>query len=206
MSELPLGQAELLNRALDARLADVHTSAVGIVVKYDSTNHTADVKLAAKKQVKAWDDSVAYEDPPILPAVPVCAFGTVREYNRVELKEGDSVWLIFAEQSPAEYLDSGSVSEPGDTARHSMSGAMAIPFVRPGQLPATPKAQLGGDIGAQFVALANLVDANFLAIKTVWAAFAASGFIAGDPTLSILGAAMAGLPLPPTACTTTKAL
>jgi hypothetical protein len=205
MSELPLSQAELLNRVLDARLADVHTSAVGVVVSYDSANHTADVQLAAKKQVKAWDDSVAYEDPPILPAVPVCAFGTAREFNRVTLQAGDSVWLIFAEQSPAEYLDSGSVSEPGDTARHSMSGALAIPFVRPGQLPDEPKVQLGGDLGAQFVALASLVDLNFKAIQTAWDAFAAAGFLSGDPTLTVLAAAMQ-LAAAPTACTTTKAL
>lgn len=207
MADPPIHEPELLRRVSDARLAEVHTSEVGIVEKYDSTNHTVDVRIAAKPPVKAWDDSVVYEDPPVLPAVPVCCFGTEREYNKVTLQAGDSVWLVYAETSPAEFLETGSVSEPGDTARHSRSGAMAIPFVRPGKLPASPKVQLGGDVLAQFVALATLVDANFSAIKAAWVAWGAAGAPAGAilPQEIALANVMGALPLPSTACTTTKA-
>lgn len=207
MSELPLSESELLRRVLDARLAEVHTSAVGVVTKYDAINQTADVQLAAKTQVKAWDGSVAYEDPPILPAVPVCCFGTARQFIKPELQAGDSVWLIFSEQSPAEFLDNGSIAEPGDTARHSMSGALAIPFVRPGQLPVSPQVQLGGT-GAQFAALAALVDANFTALKAVFAAWGAAGAPAGATLPSEIGlaAAMSAIVFPPTAALQTKVL
>jgi hypothetical protein len=166
MAELPLELAELIRRALDDRIADVHTSAPGTVVKFDSAAYTVDVQLGNRRQATAWDGSVAFEDPPIIPGIPVACFGTTRAYLKSDLAPGDKVWLIFAESSPAEFLDGQAVAEPADCARHSMSGALAIPFVLPTKLGMTPVV-LGG-AGADFVALSTKVDLALAAIVT-WA-------------------------------------
>lgn len=173
MSEQPLHLAELVRRALDDRLADVHTSAPGTVVSFNATDYTVDVRLGYNRPTKAWDGTVVYEEPPVIPGIPVACFGTERTYLKSDLAPGDKVWLIFSEVSPAEFLDSGSVSNPGDTARHSMSGALAIPFVLPTKLGSTPVV-LGG-AGGDFVALAGAVMSNLSALSAAITAATVGG-------------------------------
>jgi hypothetical protein len=167
-------QDELTRRIIDGRLADVHTSAPGTVVKFYSDDYTVDVKLGAQKPVARYDGGVSYEEHPILPRVPVCSFGTVRTYNRPDLEPGDLVWVLFSETSPAEFLEEGNPSQPGDTARHSLSGGLAIPITIPGKLPATPKTVLGG-VPASPVAIASLVESAIASLQTRVINMAAAG-------------------------------
>jgi hypothetical protein len=160
-------QDELTRRIIDGRLADVHTSAPGTVVKFNATDYTVDVKLGVQRPVARYDGGVTYEDPPVLPNVPIASFGTTRTYSRPDLAPGDIVWVLFAESSPAEFLDSGTASQPGDTARHSLSGGLAIPITLPGKLATSPKVVLSG-AGGDFVALAGKVNARLDALEQ-WA-------------------------------------
>jgi hypothetical protein len=193
MTALSPAQDELTRRILDARLADVHTSAPGTVVSFDATNYTVDVRLGAQRPVARWDGGVAYEEPPILPAVPVATFGSTRAYNRPDLQPGDIVWVLFSETSPAEFLAEGEQSQPGDTARHSLSGGLAIPITLPGKLSASPKVCLGG-AGGDFVALAAKVDARCKAIEDY---ILAHVHVVTDPISGPLTTAVSAPPIEP---------
>lgn len=154
-------------RIIRSALADLNVSAPGTVESFDATNYTVDVKLGVLRPVPNWDGSVGYEEIPILPAVPVATFGSTRTFNRPDLQKGDVVWVIFAGISPAEFLETGDVSQPGDTSRFSLSGGLAIPITLPGKLPASPKCVLGGS-GADFVALATKTNDRIKALED-WA-------------------------------------
>jgi hypothetical protein len=141
--------ANLLDRAMTDRLSDVFTSEVGTVVAWHESGNTADIQLAARRPVPTSNGEITYEQPPVLPSVPVVAFGNSRSYVQVALESGDSVLLIFTGRSPAEFLAGSDDSNPADLARHSLSNAFAIPIVRPGTAAAGPgKLALHADVKA----------------------------------------------------------
>jgi len=157
--------AEVVRRALDARLLDVHTGGPGSVVAYYATDHTADVQIGAARAVPTTDNEVKFETLPVLPRVPVLAIGTARSFIQTTLEPGDSVWLFFAESSAAEFLEGQDATQPGDLARFSLSSCVALPFVRPGQAS-----------GASALALADLVKSKLDAIiQALQAAAAPTG-------------------------------
>jgi len=143
-----LGQ--LIRRALQNQMLDLHTCMVGTVKSYDATQHTADVQLAAKRPILNSDDELVFEDWPLLPDVPVVALGTLRSHLRMPLEVGDAVLIVFAELSTAEMLGGQDLVEPGDTTSKGLSHGFAIPFVRPGSAT-----------GGELVAQATKVDDNF---------------------------------------------
>lgn len=141
--------ANLLDRAMTDRLSDVFTAEVGTVVAWHESGNTADIQLAARRPVPTTDGEIVYEQPPILPSVPVIAFGNSRSYVQISLVKGDSVLLIFTGRSPAEFLAGSDDTQPADLARHSLSNAFAVPIVRPGTAAAGPgKLALHADVKA----------------------------------------------------------
>lgn len=126
-------QGQLLRRAQDARLLEFHTAQVGTVQSYDSSKHTADVKLACRRPILNTDEELTYEDLPVLPDVPVVALGSSRSWVKTPLTSGDTVLVVFAKNNPAEALEGQATTEPTDTTDAGLSGGFAIPFVLPGQ-------------------------------------------------------------------------
>jgi hypothetical protein len=141
--------ANLLDRAMTDRLSDVFTADVGTIVTWHETSNTADIQLAARRPVPTTDGEIVYEQPPILPSVPIVSFGNSRSYVQVSLVKGDSVLLVFCGRSPAEFLAGADDTQPADLARHSLSNAFAVPIVRPGTAAAGPgKLALHADVKA----------------------------------------------------------
>ncbi len=167
MSSFSVNADELSRRVIESRLSEVNVSEPGTVVKFNPDSYTVDVKLGAKRPVPKWDGSVGYEERPVIPAVPIATLGSTRTYNRPDIQVGDFVWVIFATVSPAEFLENGELSEPGDTSRQALSGGIAIPFTLPGRLSASPKTVLGGS-GADYLAKASITDARLDALEN-WA-------------------------------------
>lgn len=145
--------AELIRRAFDARLANVHTSLPGTVVAFYASDNTADIQPGPSRAVLTVDNEVAYEPLPAIAKVPVVAYGTARSFVQVPLQPGDSVLLLFTESSAAEFLDGANSSEPGDLARFGLSSCVAIPFVRPGKALGAAKLALLSDVQALVTAL-----------------------------------------------------
>ncbi len=112
----------------------IHTSLPGIVRAYDVATQTATIQLAVQLQ--------GNNVPPLGPGIPVCWPGGAAGFLHVPLAVGDSVLVVFAEEDPSGWLDTGSVSAPRVLARHGLH-AVAIPGLR---RPATPLAVTGGHV------------------------------------------------------------
>jgi Phage protein Gp138 N-terminal domain len=147
--------AELHRRAQDDRLGDDYKVEVGSVVKYYAGTHEADIKIAPARPLPTVDGEIAYEVPPVLPHVPVIAFGTDRSFFQTPLQPGDRVLLLFCGRSPTEFFAGANTTQPGDLARHGLSGGLAIPFVLPGHASGASRLALLSDLQAILTALAT---------------------------------------------------
>ena len=153
MPNLEPTQAETVRRAQDARLEDDIKVEVGVVVAYYAAAHEADVQLGCQRPCLTTDGEITYERAPILPHIPVICLGTARSFVKLPLAAGDSVLLLFTGRSPAEFLAGQGDSRPTDLARHSLSNAMALPFVRPGQATGGTQLALLSDVQALLTVL-----------------------------------------------------
>lgn len=210
--------AEVIREAITSRLADVHTSLPGRVVKYDSAAGTVDVAPVVRGALPMDDGSAELEDLPVIPNVPIGWPRGGGFFIRFPLVPGDHVWLVFSEASIALWRTTGETSEPGDLRRHDLSYPIALPCVAPDAetLPAGGADELvidgpgtvriGSEAAAKFVAIAELVSARLDAIQSAFDAHdhvvagTAPGFPAtAAPPLSPIG------PLAPVAATKLKA-
>lgn len=132
---------EVLDTVLDARLRSVHTAMVGSIRSYSEAHQTAEVTLAVQLESAGGE----FQELPPLGDVPVAWPGA--------WAAGDSCLLVFCEESFSKWFDTGSVEQPEVLRRHGLH-AVCIPLVaRAGQ-------------AVQFVALANLVNAQLAALKS----------------------------------------
>lgn len=123
--------AEVLQRALESRLADVFTSLPGEVVTYYPETQTADVLPVVRRPLPTEDDGIAFEDLPIVPNVPI-VFPRGSDVSIVwKPKPGDGVLLCVQMLSPANWRRTGEVSDAGDVRLHSLGNAFAIPGAYP---------------------------------------------------------------------------
>lgn len=119
----------LLARAIEDRLADLQTVSL-CVVRGVTVPGTVDCQPLAKRAVRTTEEGTAFEEPPILPAVPLIVPGSDRSclIPSVPLP-GDLVLVFFCRESPSA-LVSGSLTEPEDTSLHSLSHGFALPIAR----------------------------------------------------------------------------
>jgi hypothetical protein len=134
---------EVLDTVLTSRLRSVHTAMVGQIRSYSEAQQTAEVTLAVHLEGASGE----FEELPPIADVPVAWPGA--------WAAGDTCLLVFCEESVAKFLATGSVEQPEVLRRHGLHG-VCIPF------PAR------GGQSAEFVALANLVDARLAAIQTAF--------------------------------------
>lgn len=168
---------EVIAEAIDARLGGVRVAMPGIVQAYNAATQSADVLPAVRGSVLEVDGTLSPEALPVIPDVPVAFPRAGGFFLAFPLAPGDSVLLVFSESDLNEWRRVGSVVDPGDTRRHTLAGAVAIPGLFPATNPIAPApsgAQLGSEGGvritltpsqvqvggaAQAAALASRVDA-----------------------------------------------
>lgn len=176
--------SEVIRDAINARLGEVWTATVGRVQSYDAVKQTVDVLPVIRRPLQAADGQVGHEDLPVIPNVPVLHMRAGGFFVHLPVEKDDTVLLIFTSDSFQMWRESGSVVNPGDLRRHSLSNAIAIPGVFPATQPltdlpnvgmASDEAVLGGGVyrvgdatAADFVALASKVDSALSAIHS-WA-------------------------------------
>lgn len=138
MSSEP-SEAELLRRAIESRLLDLHTSIPAVVESYDSTKQTIDARIVTKRTIRNEDGKTQFEEMPIVRNVRVkfpkgradsgAEDGSLsRFYITWPLHKGDPIDLVCDESYAGHYRDTGIVpSESPFVGRFNLSSCWAIP-------------------------------------------------------------------------------
>ena len=195
MSEQRLGKvtlAEVIRRAVEARLAELRVSLPGTIDAFDPKTQLASVRPDLKDLRYDEEDNEVVEALPVIVDVPV-QFPRAGGFSlTVPVKKGDPCLLVFSDRSLDKWLDSGGQVDPVDVRRHHLSDAVAILGVSSKATPIPDfdgaHATIGKDgESADFAALASKVDD---AISTIVQAFnshthAVSGAVANPTTPGI---------------------
>lgn len=185
--------SEIIRRAIESRLVEVHTALIGRVVSYDSANQCADIELVSRRPLVDGSGNVTHETLPILPDVPI-AFPRGGGFAITwPLNPGDAVQVVFNTYSAAEWVETGEPSNPGDTRAHGLGSAVAYPCVataaqtlagaaEPALVLEGQDVRLGAHDAAEAIALASKVAANLNALKS-----AIAGAPNGDAIPGLVG-------------------
>ena len=122
-----LNTADLLNKAMDNKLAGIHTCLPGKIEKYDPATCKADVKPLLRKR---WFGGTALSMP-VIANVPVVFPRAGSAALTFPISVGDGVLLIFAERSLDKWLSDGGEVTPDDPRKFDLSDAIAIPGLYP---------------------------------------------------------------------------
>lgn len=180
---------ELIQAAIADREMDVHVSMPAKVESYDADAQTVDVVPQLNRSLPDGQGNYSTEKLPKLAAVPVCFPRAGGFFVSFPIQAGDFVLLVFSERNIGAWLATGEQGDPGDVGMHTLDGAVAIPGVYPSsealgdasdtdmvlgkdgtsgaQIKITSsEVHLGG--GANYVALANLVNDRFSTLRTAF--------------------------------------
>ena len=194
-------QREALDAVLRAGRRSLHTCFPAKVLAYDAAAQTVDVEPQIMRELQDDEGALAHEKLPTLYDVPVQWPRGGGHALTFPLQVGDYVEIQCAEQSLLVWRDSGEVSEPGISQAHGLNGCMA----RPGWYPDTKRVEgasttdlvigkvdgsasirikpdgtvvLGEDSGADFVALADKVEAE---LNEIWRTLMTATAVNGSP-------------------------
>jgi hypothetical protein len=130
-----LTEAELLSRAIDSRLGEVHTALPGKVESFNRTQQTVDVS----PQVQ-----IDGETLPVIPSVPVLYPRSGSSYLAFKINTGDTGLLIFCEADIGLWRTRGELGAPGDDGRHGIQGAVFLPGLYPANATLSIPSTVGG--------------------------------------------------------------
>lgn len=120
--------ADVIRKAIESRLADVHTAMPGKVKSYDRVTQTADVMPLVNAVAPMADGSDELEELPVIPNVRVLWPRAGGAYLHMPMAAGDYVLLVFNEAAIGHWrAGAGEPAPPGDVSRHSLSYPYAIP-------------------------------------------------------------------------------
>jgi hypothetical protein len=183
--------ADVLRAHLEQFALELHTAFPARVQTYDAATQRADLVPLIKHPVPQPDGPSAYEDLPVLPSVPVLFPRAGAWFLSLPLAAGDTVLVIIQEAAAGHWeAGDGDPQYPGDLRRHHLANAVAYAGYYPAARALTNASGanlvLGKDDGsrivikpdltveiaggAQFVALANLVQTALDAIRTAYSA------------------------------------
>jgi len=124
--------SEILQKAIDENLVNLHTAMPGIIESYDEDTQLANVQPALKRVFNIDQSAV---ELPIITMVPVLFPRTESSSIHFPVKKGDRVLLIFNERDIDAYVNSGGgffgaftskIVEPESKRRHHLKDAVAI--------------------------------------------------------------------------------
>jgi hypothetical protein len=190
----------LLEQHRDVLQEELHTGLPGRIERVRQSPTRVDVTPMVRRRIPTRSGRLVSEAMPTIRAVPVVFPGSGQWSIRWPLAVGDEVLIFCCERDLSRWITTGDISDPCDVRAHHLAHAVAIPGLRSqrGALPAPTGSalellhiggssirlnedgtiQLGGPATAQFVALANLVNAIVEA------------FLAGTPVAGDGGAAL----------------
>ncbi|MNS65687.1 hypothetical protein D3C72_988630 [compost metagenome] len=120
---------ESLDLIIGSHLAEIHTALPGKIEKYDAATGKADVKPVHLRFYEGEDGEEMEVAYPVITNVPVMFPRGGGAFVSLPLKQGDPVWLIFAQRSLDAYLETDGKQDvdPGDARRHHLSDAVCYP-------------------------------------------------------------------------------
>lgn len=200
----------VLREIMDARVAEVHTALPAKVVRYDAAKQVADLQPMVKDVYHDEAGGLLTRSFPVLPSVPVAFLRGSGYFMTVPLAAGDTGMLICSELPIDRWRSTGQEAHPVNARRHGVGNAVFYPGVAPRskaltetgvsdhmvlgkegstQIHVSPtEVNLDGGPSAQAVAIAQLVQTEFAALKTaLLSAFNAIG--ASTAANGALGAA-----------------
>jgi len=117
---------ENIRAAIDQRLANFWTSAMGRVVSYDAAKQTASIQLTVKSYVKQEDGTRKAVDIPVLQDVPVQFPGSGGQTMTFPVKTGDEVMVNFMSRASDAQQQSGGDQSPPDASIGGLSHPRAM--------------------------------------------------------------------------------
>lgn len=128
-------QAEIIEKAIESHMIDVHTALPGKVQKvYPAVPGVrdlgADIVLELKRTLPKSDKEYTTEDLPVLKNVPIWQAGSSDFFLAFALAPGDQGYVIFSEQSIDQWRTKGVNTSPGDIGRHTLTGGVFFPGLR----------------------------------------------------------------------------
>jgi hypothetical protein len=178
--------AEVIDLAVSARLAGLHTHLPARVERYDAATQFADVVPSILARLEDDDGGVTSVPLPVLTNIPVVFPGAGGFRITFPVQPGDTVWLCFSERSIDEWKSLGGQVAPVDPRQHALPDAVALVGLHDTQhawagaaadhatLGAdqgpqihlrSDRINLGGDSGLQPVAVASTLKAHLDALK-----------------------------------------
>lgn len=194
--------AEVIGLAMDYRLTDVHTAIPAKVTAYYASTQTVDAQPVVKSRLVDPKGNSLVRDYPPLPNIPVAFPRAGGYFLSLPIAVGDTVLVVFCEQSLDLWRETGTITTPAANVRHGLGGAIAIPGIAPKTSPLADASgstmRLGNDGGpvleidatyikagtgaSQFVAMANKVLSAINALETAFNAHVHPGVLAGGQT------------------------
>ena len=123
--------AETIREAIRVQLAGAHVAIPGRIVSYDHAEQRADVEPSIEATLPV-EGGVEKYRLPILQRVPIAFPQGGGYFLTFPLAPGDSVLLVFSDQSLDEWVQrSSGVASSRSVRSHHITDAIAIPGVRP---------------------------------------------------------------------------
>lgn len=129
MSGIPRTLPEVIRRAIESALADVHVAVPGKVLAYSAATNLADIDVLVQHSVWDDDNGRAYEDAGTLPGVPVQWPRAGGYLLTLPLAAGDTGLLVFNSEAIGEWRSTGQKSKPADSSRMTVGWPVFIPGV-----------------------------------------------------------------------------
>lgn len=120
--------ASTINKAIDSRMKDLHTSLPGIIESFDPETQLASIQPAIKRifiTTESETEILVPTDIPVLINVPVCFPRGGGFSLTFPVAKGDECLLVFCERSIDNWHQFGGIKEPIARRFHSFSDAVA---------------------------------------------------------------------------------
>jgi hypothetical protein len=140
MSTLP----QATRRAIEGRLAEIHTAMPGRVETYDRARAMVSVKPLIKR---IYRDGMKISLP-VISNVPVIFPRSGEASLSFPLQKGDTGLILFSERSLENWLARGGEAEPGDPRRFDLTDGIFLPGLYP--FNAASPAEADGSLALKF--------------------------------------------------------
>ena len=114
---------------------EMHTASVGRVVSYNAALQRADIEVVITRPLTNALGEVLYEELGTMAQIPVLFPRCGKFSITFPLEKGDTVLLVYLENSIGEWRTGTEIADPADTGRHSARYPVAIPGIFPDTKP-----------------------------------------------------------------------
>lgn len=132
---------ELIGIALEARMAEVHTALPAVVTEYDRSAGTVGVTVPISRMIPDGSGNFVAEPYPALKDIRIEWPGCGKFLITWPLEKGDEGVLVICQHNLGPWRTAGDAVEAGDTAMHTLDGAVFRPApLTDGKTPTTASA------------------------------------------------------------------